>query len=118
VPESQTRQIQGSGAQRNWVRPSAHPYAEEVSRVAELCIGQGNPTRFRGIRVGVTITKGAFDLERFCRLECWSEFLRGRNSQSTTPVSPVARRDAPALPLVAPKQFRDCPWATTAQACT
>jgi hypothetical protein len=27
--------------------------AEEVSRVAELCIGQGNPTRFRGVRGGV-----------------------------------------------------------------
>ena len=27
--------------------------AEEVSRVAELCIGQGNPTRFRGVRMGL-----------------------------------------------------------------
>ncbi len=36
----------------------------EVSRVAELCIGQGNPTRFRGVRVGgVAIKTGAFDLD-------------------------------------------------------
>ena len=32
-----------------------HVIAEEVSRVAELCIGQGNPTRFRGVRVGFDV---------------------------------------------------------------
>jgi hypothetical protein len=42
--------------------------AEEVSRVAELCIGQGNPTRFRGVRVGfdVAIKTGASDSEAYC----------------------------------------------------
>jgi hypothetical protein len=32
--------------------PHLHVIAEEVSRVAELCIWQHNPTRFRGVRVG------------------------------------------------------------------
>ena len=31
-----------------------HVIADEVSRVAVLCIGQGNPTRFRGVRGGLT----------------------------------------------------------------
>jgi hypothetical protein len=33
-----------------------HVIVKEVSRVAELCIGQGNPTRFRGVRVGFIMT--------------------------------------------------------------
>jgi hypothetical protein len=42
-----------------------HVIAEEVSRVAELCIAQGNPTRFRGVRVGfdVAIKTSASDSE-------------------------------------------------------
>ena len=42
-----------------------HVIADEVSRVAVLCIGQGNPTRFRGVRVGfdVATKTGASDSE-------------------------------------------------------
>jgi hypothetical protein len=35
-----------TGSDHLWSLP------KEVSRVAELCVGQGNPTRFRGVRVG------------------------------------------------------------------
>ena len=45
-----------------------HVIAEEVSRVAELCIGQGNPTRFFvvskvGGGVAFAMKTGASDLE-------------------------------------------------------
>jgi hypothetical protein len=45
-----------------------HVIAEEVSRVAELCVGQGNPTRFFvvskvGGGVAFAIKTGASDLE-------------------------------------------------------
>jgi len=45
--------------------PHRQVIAEGVSRVAVLSIGQGNPTRFRGVRVGfdVAIKTGAFDSE-------------------------------------------------------
>ena len=45
-----------TGSDHLWSLP------KEVSRVAELCVGQGNPTRFRGVRV-VAIKTGAFDLD-------------------------------------------------------
>jgi hypothetical protein len=37
--------------------------AEEVSRVAELCIGQHNPPGFVAFGWGLTIKTGAFDSE-------------------------------------------------------
>jgi hypothetical protein len=45
-----------------------HVIAEEVSRVAELCVGQGNPTRFFvvskvGGGVAFAIKTGASNLE-------------------------------------------------------
>ena len=54
-----------------------HVIAEEVSRVAELCIGQGNPTRFFvvskvGGGVAFAIKTGASDLEATAAY-CWCQ---------------------------------------------